>query len=76
MAQVNMGKRTLIQTRLPEDIAELIDAEARAAGTNRSQFLADLVAQRYQVELPSRRFVSKKRRATENQGALTYEKAS
>ncbi len=76
MAQVNMGERTLIQTRLPQDLVELLDADARAAGSKRSQFIADLVAERYHRELPSKRFATKKRRAAENQEALTYEQAS
>ena len=76
MAQVNMGSRTLIQTRVPDDLTALIDADARAAGLTRSQYLADLVARRYEAQLPSERFASRKRRRNEGQEALPLDKAS
>lgn len=76
MAQVNMGSRTLIQTRVPDDITARIDADAAAAGLTRSQYLADLVAREYGVELPSQRFASRKQRREEGQEVLPLEKAS
>lgn len=76
MAQVNKGSRTLIQTRVPDDLTALIDADAAEAGLKRSEFLADLVARHYAAELPSQRFVSLKRRRSHGQEALPLEKAS
>lgn len=76
MAQVNMGSRTLIQTRVPDDLTELIDADAKAAGLTRSQYLADLVAARYDVALPSQRFASRKLRRSQGQEVLPLDKAS
>ena len=76
MAQVNMGSRTLIQTRVPDDLTALIDADAKAAGLTRSQYLADLVAARYDVQLPSERFVSRKLCRSRHQEALPLDRAS
>ena len=76
MAQVNMGSRTLIQTRVPDDLTALIDADAKAAGITRSQYIADLVAARYDVQLPSERFVSRKLCRSRHQEALPLDRAS
>jgi hypothetical protein len=62
MPQVNMGERTLLQTRVSDEIAARVDADAKAAGLKRSQYLADLLAQIYDAEPPSVMYAPRGRR--------------
>lgn len=68
MAQPNMGQRKLYVTRPPEDVARAFEKEIAGAGKSCSQHLADLVAERYELPLPSDRFRTKT--ATPAQAAL------
>lgn len=70
MAQPNMGQRKLYATRPPEDVASELERESAESGLSYSQLLADIVADRYGLPLPSRRFQTKRSLMTAGQGAL------
>jgi hypothetical protein len=59
MAQPNMGQRKLYNIRPPEDIARALEKEIAGIGKSCSQHLADMVAERYELPLPSDRFRTK-----------------
>ena len=70
MAQPNMGKRKLYATRPPEDVALELERESAETGLSYTQLLADILAGRYGLPLPSRRFRTKRSLAAAGQGAL------
>jgi hypothetical protein len=59
MAQPNMGRRKQYLTRPPADVARAFEKEIAGTGKSRSQHLADLVAERYELPRPSDRFRTK-----------------
>ncbi len=59
MAQPNMGRRKQYLTRPPADVARAFEDEIALTGKSRSQHLADLVAERYELPRPSDRFRTK-----------------
>lgn len=76
MAQVNKGSRKLYGTRVPDDIATRLEADAAAAHLSYSEFIADVLAKSYGVTPPSERFVSKKdQQKRQQQGVLAIEAA-
>lgn len=70
MAQPNMGQRKLYATRPPEDIAIELERESAETGLSYTQLLADVIASRYRLPLPSRRFQTKRSLMAAGQGAL------
>lgn len=70
MAQPNMGQRKLYATRPPEDIAIELERESAETGLSYTQLLADVIASRYGLPLPSRRFQTKRSLMAAGQGAL------
>jgi hypothetical protein len=70
MAQPNMGERKLYGTRPPEDVALELERESAETGLSYTQLLADVVADRYGLPLPSRRFRTKRSLMASGQSAL------
>jgi hypothetical protein len=70
MAQPHMGQRKLYATRPPEDVASGLERESAETGLSYSQLLADIIAARYGLPLPSERFRTKRSLRTAGQGAL------
>ena len=70
MAQPNMGQRKLYATRPPEDVALELERESAGTGLSYTQLLADILAGRYGLPLPSRRFQTKRSMMATGQGAL------
>lgn len=76
MAQVNMGPRKVYATRLPSDVAALFEEDAHRLGLSYSQYMADVLAERYDRPLPSQRFRTKKQMRAEAQEVLPLDRAS
>lgn len=76
MAQPNMGQRKLYSTRLPLDIAERFEAEVSTTDLSFTQFIADLLADRYGLPRPSKRFPTKRERMALGQEVLPLDRAS
>jgi hypothetical protein len=70
MAQPNMGQRQLYATRPPEDVACELERESAETGLSYSQLLADIIAARYGLPLPSTRFRTKRSLRAAGQTAL------
>lgn len=70
MAQPNMGQRKLYATRPPEDVASELERESAETGLSYTQLLADVVAERYGLPKPSRRFQTKRSLMAAGQSAL------
>jgi hypothetical protein len=68
--------RKLYSTRLPQDVATAFEAEVADKGEefSYSLFMADLLAARYQLPLPSER--NKRALGAQGQGVLPLERAS
>jgi hypothetical protein len=73
---VDKGERQYFGTRVPSDVANAFLAEVAADGRGISDFLADMLADRYNLKPVSDRFPTKAERKARNQGVLPLQAVS